>query len=141
METLSKLIAEKLSYYTNDPTKRCVSSSGSCYYSGKIAKIESKGCFIGCQLSEEDSLKADEYFAINSKDSGLNDLIENEQEIGITIPQIIKDNIRLMRDMQDLHDTTHYWDTKGLTEMGKERLKGIISQHTLDEKDFVDILK
>lgn len=136
-KSLSEQLADNLAYYVNDPSKRCVVMT-SCYYSGKTANIDSEGCFVGRLLTPEDRLKADEGLTFGA--TGVSSLCNREEELGITIPNIIKENQRLMRNFQFLHDNDTNWDDKGLTNEGKTTLKMIIHDYELEEKYFEKFL-
>lgn len=136
-KSLSEQLADNLAYYVNDTNKRCTIGAN-CYYSGESAKKDSEGCFVGRLLSPEDRLKADK--GLTPGATGVSSLCKKEDILGITIPNIIKENQQLMRNFQFLHDIGENWDDKGLTNEGKTTLKMIIHDFELEEKYFEKFL-
>ncbi len=136
-KSLSEQLADNLAYYVNDTSKRCKNNT-SCYYSGVTAKKDSEGCFVGRLLTPEDRIKADNRLTFGA--SGVNSLCNLAEDLGITIPDIIKDNVRLMGVFQSLHDRNEYWTKTGLSEEGKTSLKMIIDDFELEVKYFEKFL-
>ena len=136
-KSLSEKLADNLAYYVNDTNKRCKNDT-SCYYSGETAKKDSEGCFVGRFLTPEDRIKADNGLTFGA--SGVSTLKMRSGELGITIPQIIQDNVKLMGKFQSLHDLNEYWTETGLTNEGKTTLKMIINDFELEVKYFEKFL-
>jgi hypothetical protein len=136
-KSLSEKLADNLAYYVNDTSKRCKNDKG-CYYSGETAKKDSEGCFVGRLLTPEDRIKADKGLTFGA--SGLNSLCNKAEDLGITIPDIIKDNEKIMSNFQKFHDSDEYWTETGLTNEGKTTLKMILNDFELEVKYFEKFL-
>jgi hypothetical protein len=136
-KSLSEQLADNLAYYVNDTSKRCKNDT-SCYYSGVTAKKDSEGCFVGRLLTPEDRIKADKGLTFGA--SGVNSLCNKAENLGITIPDIIKDNEKIMSNFQKFHDSDEYWTETGLTNEGKTTLKMIINDFELEVKYFEKFL-
>ena len=136
-KSLSEELADNLAYYVNDPSKRCKNDKG-CYYSGETAKKDSEGCFVGRLLTPEDRIKADNGLTFGA--SGVNSLCNKAEDLGSTIPDIIKDNEKLMINFQKFHDSDEYWTETGLTNEGKGTLRMIIDDFELEVKYFEKFL-
>lgn len=143
-KTLSEQLADNLTYFVNDTSKRCVDRLGSCFYSGESIKHTGKdteGCFVGRLLTPKDRITADKLLdGIAEGEIAVYGLVRHADEIGITIPKIILDNLPVMSKFQFLHDTIDFWNDKGLSERGKALLATIIKDYDLEEKYFEKFL-
>lgn len=137
--TLSKQLADNLSYYIGQDT-RCKNGAG-CFYSGEFAKKpEVDGCFVGRLISPENRVKIDEWVDEEGTDSGVREIIKNQYKIGIELPSIITHNVDMMEEFQSLHDNDFNWYKGQLTEGGKSNLKKIIETYKLNLEYFSTIL-
>lgn len=137
MKTLSKKIAECIEYYAKDPKKRRNIDGEKCKYSGKTTGKQTKGCMVGYFLTPAQRLKAD-----SREISGASGLIAvDDLYLTMEVPRIVSKNVGLMTDLQNLHDAEGYWDEKGLSVFGKNRVKDIIQDYSLDFQDFKGLLE
>ena len=139
-DEISKLLAEKLSIFVNDSSKRCFiltkEFKNKCKYSGTTLNIDAEGCLIGLFLSKEDRVKAD----INKVGSVI-DLINRAKELEIVIPDwFYKVDKYLLNKFQSLHDVPNYWDENGLSKDGKKFLQNLITDFNLNSEAFENIL-
>ena len=140
-ESFSEFMARNLSYYVEDPSRRC--SDGACYYSPKKVDHKTEGCFVGRLLTPE----FQEDFDACPSDTNIGDIIyqaENDFDWDVQledIPEVIRENVDTMAAFQTLHDNNHNWhQEKGLTDRGKENLKHIIQELGLVLKPFKKFL-
>lgn len=136
-KSLSEKVAEKLMYYVTKPTRRCVAKNGSCRYSGKTLGINTVGCMVGSFMPPALRRQIDKDDIEVRKSSSVDSLVNNNN---YKLPEIIKNNSKLMGDLQGLHDENYHWNSNGLTEEGKNRLLKIINFHNLDTEPFAAIL-
>lgn len=136
-KSLSEQLADNLAYYVNDPNKRCTDGMF-CRYSGKSINKNTQGCFVGKLLSPKDRLKADE--GLTNIGTNVSSLCEHAEKLGIKLPKLIKDNERIMRSFQSLHDHNRSWNDTGLTNIGKHTLIDIIKTYNLEKKYFEKFL-
>jgi len=139
---LSKAIAEKLEVYVKDPSKRCVKISGFnsiCRYSSESLNKVGDGCLVGAFLTPADRIKADKFFA-DKQNSSVRALSKHKEEMGVTVPKIIGDNLGLFAQLQELHDEEENWEENSISTVGKQRLENLIVVYSLDREVFKNIL-
>jgi hypothetical protein len=134
-KNLSEQLADNLAYYVNNTDKRCRTDHGKCSYSGKTIGKNTVGCFVGRLMKPKDRIKADE-FGFGSVDN----LIEDAPSHGIKLPKIIATNKDLMGRFQSLHDSSEYWNERGLNTYGKSELRSIILKFELDVQYFAKFI-
>lgn len=137
MTTLERKLIEGINYYVNNPSRRCISTSGQCYYSGKTAGVKSKGCFIGRFLSPKDRIKADNGLTC---DTAVRNLIKYSNKLDIKIPNwILTAPIMLLAKFQNWHDRKDNWSDNALTDLGNDRLHEILNmyQHIVDKETIL----
>jgi hypothetical protein len=61
-------------------------------------------------------------------------------KLPMIIPDVIKNNIDVFEDFQELHDIHSFWETNSLSEEGKEFLRATIDKHKLDVEPFQTFL-
>ena len=103
-----QLLEETITYYTENPLRRCIDNDG-CYYSGDRNKLsESDGCAIGRLIPNELALELDKQGQL-----GVEEIFE---DLPIEIQVYGND---FLNKLQSLHDSKSFWDADGLTENGK----------------------
>lgn len=138
----SKLMADNLAYYVEDPSRRSITTDAygemlSCNYRGNS---KTEGCFVGRLCSEETREKLDIRFLNDGISKIVND---NPERFDITLPKIVVDNVEIMKLFQNLHDIDDNWTISGLSNIGKGSLKTILSLNSrqLFKKDFKKFIK
>jgi len=134
-KNLSKALADNLAYYVNNTDKRCITDRGKCSYSGKTIGKNTVGCFVGRLMKPKDRIKADECLC-----GSVGNLIEDAPSHGIKLPKIIIDNEVLMGIFQRFHDSSEYWNERGLNADGKSELRSIILKFELDVQYFAKFI-
>ena len=115
--TAIELIDETAAYYSQDTSRRAVDGDGFCMY-----KTKGKMCAVGrCILKKQNTRLA----------GGVNNICRNGNKINLN--NILKVKYKglpqkLWVDLQNFHDVCSYWDDKGLTEKGQERVDGLKEQ-------------
>lgn len=129
--TQEQFLLDTVEYYSTDTNRRCVSSNnGGCKYSPVNAHKEgiSEGCAIGRHLSPELQLKLDN--RVGGTSVAYDGIFEQ-------LPEWMKELTQdFLRKIQSLHDSDEYWNEKGLSLNGKEKLKEIIIRFSLKEELF-----
>jgi hypothetical protein len=132
---LSKKLSKELTYFVENPNKRCRDIRGNCRYSGKTLGLDTEGCLIGRMMSEDVRVRAD-----RDGVDGIDDLLEYLDEKGLDVEFLRDKNVDVLRDFQDLHDNSSYWEESGLSDRGRERLRDYIYNGSLDISDFSHLL-
>ncbi len=136
-KTLSKILAENLAYYVEDPIRRC-NTGTKCCYSPKNANKEnlSEGCFIGRFLLPKQQEKLDQY-ELSWSDT-LIDKYSRENKGFNDLPQTLLENVDLFKQFQAIHDVP---DTINNPIYLKRKLNDILLKFSiLDEQDFKQFL-
>lgn len=118
-EKRTAVLQDTIEYYTQDPIGRRCKNSEECCYSPKTIDKEatSEGCAVGRLLPTELQEFLDEEYT---------GLTVSYKPLFYTLPQEVQDLGQLfLGRLQYLHDSDEYWDSKGLTEEGKEYLRQI----------------
>ena len=113
-------LEDTVEHYSVNPVKRRCIVNGQCVYNPKTLKLtESEGCAIGRHLPDEVSLLIDEKgisLALSVQSEFVESrLPENLSELGSNF----------LRAMQHLHDGDYYWDSKGLSAKGEDKVREI----------------
>lgn len=104
---------------------RCVDDTQCAYSPLTIGKNNSEGCAIGRYLDPELA------YQIDKERKGLNASINRVSEL-YSLPEWMKQlDIALLTEVQNLHDEEMYWDSDGLSEMGKRKVRNICDQFNL----------
>jgi hypothetical protein len=127
--THKELIDIVVAEYSENPLRRCTTvyadsgRSVGCAYSPKLVSkegivinpnisLDSKGCAIGMFMTKAQAKEADY--------AGLG-IISLSRDL---IPKKLAHfSIDFLCSIQDLHDTSLFWNSKGLSKLGKERVK------------------
>lgn len=128
--TLKEFLLDTIEYYTTDTNRRCIRGNR-CQYSPVTLKLEgtSEGCAIGRHMTPENALKADQYdiasigFVFKLRGSLLPDWMRSI-------------DVEVLREIQDLHDTSDYWVDNGLSNQGKSALVRIVEYSKLPIDPF-----
>lgn len=115
------LLNETVKYYSKDVNRRCkarINGNIKCSYSADTLTIpNSDGCAVGRLLSPKLRLELDNKYV--EELAGIEDVWDN-------IPQDIQDyGLRLLGQLQKLHDRDEYWSNNGLSSDGKLYVKQI----------------
>lgn len=114
-----KLLNETVEYYSADPLNRICKTDEKCVYNPKTIGKEgtSEGCAVGRLLPPELSLKLDNDF---------NNVPVTREDLFDILPEDVKNYGRsFLGSLQQLHDSSVYWNSTGLSEAGRERVKTI----------------
>lgn len=126
MKTLSEKLADNLLYYTSNPKRRC-RNSDACKYHGKTLGIKTKGCFVGALLPAKTRAWADE--VLENVSSCVGELIKVAEQHNVSIPNIVKDNTKMMQEFQSLHDFNDNWTDNGLSHLGVYKLAFMLRRY------------
>ncbi len=121
-----KLIEETVLYYSENPLRRCINTSGNCFYFGGNNEVtESEGCAIGRIMPKEFAESLDNEFKPDFIHSGVRDIFSR-------LPKDVKEYGKsFLCDLQALHDSPSYWDKEGLTFEGGLYMEDMIEKHNL----------
>lgn len=114
-----EFLNDTIEYYSTDTNRRCVDDfSDNCFYSPVTANKESisDGCAIGRHLTPELKLELDKTFndINNDESAGV-----NNEEIFNQLPDNLKElNQGFLVNIQQLHDISDFWTSKGLNITG-----------------------
>lgn len=135
LELTSILLGLMINYGSSPFKKRAIEGGMPVY-------LDSRGnrCPVGTYLTATVCRTLDRVFPLHS----IRDIVENLSsnpylcdEVSIEdIPLIVLDNLDFFSDIQRLHDSSVYWHSRGLTELGKEFLLYIIDEYRLDRTKF-----
>lgn len=135
--TQEEFLIDTLEYYSVDPTRRCATIDGKCYYSPKNTITTGDGCAIGRHLP--DMLKESLDVASHGNPITVYSLFTNVDHSHFLkdVPDILKSlDVEFLFRIQVLHDYNSNWHTEGLTNTGKEELRRTIIEFNLDENKF-----
>ena len=108
--TALEIIEETVAYYSEDTTRRAVTSDGSCLYT----TASGNHCALGRCLQEEFQTTKFKYngecgsYVLDDK-MGLENILRDEYK---------GHDKRLWSDLQELHDVRDNWNDNGLTAIG-----------------------
>ena len=105
--TQLELLEDTVKYYSEDVTRRNLSSTGVCKYFPQHANTQ--GCAIGRLISRTLCKGLDEQYSTILADV-FDELPLNVKKYGSGF----------LEQLQILHDTRYYWGEDGMTEDGKE---------------------
>jgi hypothetical protein len=114
---MERLLNETISYYSENPKRRCA-VNGKCFYDpASVGKEDiSDGCAIGRLMTVRQKKKADKDYrarAINFLPSDL-------------IPRRVRGlSMIFLSAIQTLHDESGYWNSKGLSKIGRIKVERI----------------
>lgn len=130
---------ELLDYTKNNfnSTNRCVASIGDnqriqCKYSPKTLNLEgkSKGCAIGCHLTEENAVLLDEKLHATAS---IHYVMLDSECINLLPKWMQKMDPNFLQAIQSLHDNKINWDENGVTALGMSEYKKIKQKLTNGE--------
>ena len=125
--TKEQILLSGLEYYTVDPdNRRCIDEFGTCKYSPySLGKQKtSEGCWVGRLLDKDVAKK-----------------IDDDWKMGIDIGSLIKDGeyklpIWMEEDymsiLQYLHDQNSFWNSTGLSSLGKKEVTRICKEFNIE---------
>lgn len=120
--TREQFLLDTIKYYSEDTSRRCV-SEGKCTYSPETLNKNSEGCAIGRWLDEELQLELDALGIVP---------VQNEKVFD-KLPKWMQGmGIYFLQHVQDLHDSSIYWDESGLSQLGKNKVNEMIEHYTLN---------
>lgn len=124
--TQKEFLIDTINHYNYN--NRCTHNTGKCYYSPVSAGLEgkSKGCAIGRFMEPEVALEMDKQYENNP----IMVLIRKEPNC---IPDWMKSfDLRFLDAVQNLHDRLMYWNEKGLSPLGREKVLGICKDFEIE---------
>ena len=117
--SLEEILENTITYYSEDPTRRCV-RDGNCAYNPKtVGNLNSEGCAIGRLLPDDVTLKMDE----DMQNDSITNIIESE--FVRLLPYKITEYPIFFQKLQDFHDDGENFDGTGITEPGKSKVQEI----------------
>lgn len=128
--TQTEFLLDTLEYYCEDTSRRCEKDGRCRYHPSSLSLSNSEGCAIGRHLPEDLALKFDSKGAVGV-DRIFDKLPNNLRSLGE----------KFLDSIQSLHDVDYNWnvqDGKGLSTVGQNHLKYIISEYDLDKDLFAD---
>ena len=138
-KTLSQVMANLLTYFVDNPSRRCVKNNV-CFYSGDVFESdEIRGCLVGILLNPDVAKWADK--DVDSGGSVASTMITGALDCGKEIPEIMLGHQGMFNRFQVLHDTANFWDADGFNKEGKTQLTTtILMNDELNMDDFKHIL-
>lgn len=118
MHTIEKklaLLEDTVKYYSENTERRCVETDNLCSYSPEnVGNTISEGCAIGRLLTPEIKERLDiEFGALDVRGFRI-------------LPVEIKGyGLKLLQELQNLHDRKEHWNTEGLTAKGLYKVEEI----------------
>lgn len=117
--TREEFLLNTIKYYSEDTLRRC-EEDGKCRYSGKTLNKNSDGCAIGRWLDEEVKLDLDSLGPVP---------VQNEKVFD-KLPKWMQGmGIYFLQHVQELHDSSIYWDESGLSQLGKNKVNEMIEHY------------
>lgn len=123
--TRLEFLNDTITYYSENVDRRCTYEHG-CFYSPINSDKQgiSEGCAIGRHLDSELQLRLD-------KDS-IGDSGVSNDEVFESLPTWLQElGQDFLVSIQILHDRKENWDSKGLSEIGKEHVNNIITKYDI----------
>lgn len=113
-------LKETAAHYNS--TNRCSTAQG-CRYSPVTLHLQGKseGCAIGRKLDPELALALD-----NTPHGGVVNAARIWKQLPAWMQELEED---FLRDVQQLHDTSDYWDDNGISKLGKIWFDNIIRKY------------
>ena len=114
--TKLEILEETLAFYTADPKRRSMDADSNCAYNG----ADGKHCAVGrCLMTKYHKLGN----KLQKNDWGVVALYENYQFGSIDpmlSPRYRGHEFDFWTDLQELHDTSYFWDENGITKSGEK---------------------
>lgn len=109
-----EIINEVVAHFSEDPSRRATNCSGDCVYRTEDGRACAVGMFIqdSCYVPSYEGISADALLHAGNDEM----LLEDYRGHGITF----------WLDLQLLHDCPDYWNSEGLTDLGREYLQEIV---------------
>ena len=124
--TQKEFLIDTINHYNYN--NRCTNEEEECYYSPLSAGLEGKseGCAIGRFMEPEIALEMDKQY----ENASILALIQREPNC---IPDWMKSfDLGFLDAVQNLHDRSIYWDEKGLSKRGNERVLEICKEFEIE---------
>ena len=134
--TEEEFLIDTIQYYHNNPTHRCTNNIGGCWYSTEniyqpnVENINGgSGCAIGRVCTPENRLALDS--TEGDGDTDIISIISGAQSLLPDWMTIMSPSF--LGKIQGLHDSNSYWNSRGITEAGKEYVKQVFDYKVLDQ--------